>query len=67
MAFKMVGFSAFTKVDTPEKQSEIISYIKNNMNSMSNEKLMAEVNKMSDGTKEYNWDNETGKVEVHTK
>ena len=67
MAFKMRGFSAFTKMDPPEKANEIKSFIKNNMNKLSDKELMKKVNSMSDGKTEYNWDLKTGKVESHKK
>ena len=67
MAFKMKGYSAFTKTDSPEKANEIKSFIKNNMNKMSDVELMKKVNSMSDGKTEYNWNPETGEVESHKK
>lgn len=66
MAFKMNGYSAFTKADPPSKQVEIKKYIKNNMDKMSDEELMKKIKLMSDGKTEYNWDLKTGKVESHT-
>ena len=65
MAFKMRGYSAFTKTDSPEKAGGIMSFIKNNMNKMSDKDLMKKVNSMSDGKTEYNWDKKTGAVESH--
>ena len=64
MAFKMKGYSAFTKTDSPKKQKEIKTFIKNNMNNMTNEELIAEIDSMSDGETKYNWDLETGEVET---
>ena len=65
MAFKMAGFSAFTLADSPEKQKEIKTYIKNNMNKMSDAELSKNIRSMSSGDIEYNWNNETGEVEAH--
>ena len=67
MAFKMQGYSPYTKTDSPEKASEIKSFIKNNMDKMSDSDLMKKVNSMSDGKTEYNWNPKTGKVESHKK
>ena len=65
MAFKMRGYSPFTKTDSPEKASEIKSFIENNMNKMSNKDLIKKIKSMSDGETEYNWNTETGAVESH--
>ena len=62
----MKGYSPFTKTDSPEKASEIKSFIKNNMNKLSDKELMKKVNSMSDGKTEYNWNKETGAVESHS-
>ena len=63
----MKGFSPFTKTDSPEKANKIKSFIKNNMNKMSDKELMKKVNSMSDGKTEYNWNPKTGEVESHNK
>ena len=63
----MKGFSPFTKTDSPEKANKIKSFIKNNMNKMSDKELMKKVNSMSDGKTEYNWNPKTGEVESHEK
>ena len=63
----MEGFSPFTKTDSPEKANKIKSFIKNNMNKMSDKELMKKVNSMSDGKTEYNWNPKTGEVESHNK
>ena len=65
MAFKMRGFSGFTKTDPPKKEKEIKEFIKNNMGNMSDKDLMKKINSMSDGKTEYNWNPETGAVESH--
>ena len=49
MAFKMNGWSAFTKLDDKVKQEKIKTYIKNNMGNMSDAELMKKINSMSDG------------------
>ena len=67
MAFKMNGYSAFTKVDPPKKQKEIKEFIKNNMDNMSDKELMKKINSMSDGSIEYNWDPKTGRVTARQK
>jgi len=59
--------SPYTKTDSPEKASKIKSFIKNNMDKMSDSDLMKKVNSMSDGKTEYNWNPKTGKVESHKK
>ena len=63
----MRGYSPFTKTDSPEKANKIKSFIKNNMNKMSDKELMKKVNSMSDGKTEYNWNPKTGEVESHNK
>ena len=65
MAFKMSGFSPFTKTDPPKQQEKIKEFIKNNMDKMSDKELMVEIGKMSDGKTEYNWNPKTGEVESH--
>tara|TARA_R100001463_G_scaffold2322_1_gene9912 strand:+ start:945 stop:1154 length:210 start_codon:yes stop_codon:yes gene_type:complete len=67
MAFKLKGYSAFTKTDSPKRESEIKNFIKDNMNKMSDSELMKKVNSMSDGKTEYNWNPKTGEVQSHTK
>ena len=57
----MKGFSAFTKTDPPKKE-EVKTFIKNNMDKMSDKDLMAKVAKMSAG--EFSWNPNTGEVEA---
>ena len=82
MAFKMSGWSPFKK-ETPiegskhdkggvkvdsEKEKELITqHIKDNMHVYSDAEMMKQVNSMSDGNTEYNWNTETGEVESHEK
>ena len=65
--FKMKGWSPFTKLDDEAKKKEITTFIKNNMNKMSDADLAAAVRKKSDNKTEYNWNTETGEVESHDK
>ena len=73
MTFKMRGYSPFTKTDSPEKENKIKNYIKNNMKSFSDEdeqkkhdqKLMSQVNSMSDGETIYEWNEKTGEVKSY--
>ena len=67
MAFKMKGYSPFTKTDSPEKTKEIKNFIKDNMKTMSDKELMRKVNSMSDGETMYNWNPKTGEVESRDK
>ena len=67
MAYKQKGFSPFTKIDDEKKQKEIKSFIKKNMDKMSDAELASEVRKKSDNKTEYNWNTETGEVESHDK
>jgi len=67
MAFKLKGYSAFAKLDAPEKQNKIKSFIKNNMNKMSDSELMSNIHDMSDGKTEYTWNPKTGKVNSYNK
>ena len=53
------------KADPPSKVKEIKSFIKKNMNKMSDSKLMQAIRKKSDNKTEYNWNNKTGKVESY--
>ena len=66
MPFKMKR-SPFATVDDKKKQTEIKTFIKNNMKKMSDAELMKAVNKKSDGKTEYNWNVKTGEVESHDK
>ena len=59
--------SPFPKMDDKNKQKEIKTFIKNNMDKMSNAELMKAVNEKSDGKTEYNWNIDTGEVEAHDK
>lgn len=52
--------------DPPEKQKQITSYIKGNMNKMSDADLMKGIGSFNpDGKTEYNWNPKTGIVEAH--
>ena len=61
------GASMRKKKDPPAKVEKIKAFIKKNMNTMSDSKLMQAIRKKSDNKTEYNWNNETGEVEAHTK
>ena len=68
MAFKMSGFSAFTKADSPETQKNIAHRIKQLIeNGESNKVIDKEIKKLSDGDHEYEYNRETGQVKVHAK
>jgi|TARA_R100000963_G_C4583083_1_gene63261 NADPH:quinone reductase-like Zn-dependent oxidoreductase len=68
MAFKMSGFSAFTKVDPPETQKNIAHRIRQLIeNGESNKVIDKEIKKLSDGDHEYEYNRETGQVKVHAK
>tara|TARA_R100000544_G_C2164899_1_gene29431 strand:- start:198 stop:446 length:249 start_codon:yes stop_codon:yes gene_type:complete len=64
MAYKQSS-NPFKKIDNESKQKEIKSFIKSNMNKMSDVDLMKKIRKMSDNKTEYNWNNKSGKVESH--
>ena len=51
--------------DDKKKQQEIKTFIKKNMNKMSDSKLSKAVREKSDNKTEYNWNTETGEVESH--
>lgn len=61
------GASMRKKKDPPAKVNQIKAFIKKNMNTMSDSKLMQAIRKKSDNKTEYNWNNETGEVEAYTK
>ena len=63
----MKGWSPFKMVDDKKKQKEIKTFIKKNMNKMSDSELAKAVRKKSDNKTEYNWNTETGEVESHDK
>ena len=65
--FKQKKKSPMKMTDSPEKVSEIKSFIKNNMNKMTDKELMKKINSMSDGKTEYNWNPKTGEVESYDK
>jgi len=67
MAYKQKGWSPFNLVDDENKQKEIKTYIKKNMDKMSDAELMKAVREKSDNKTEYNWNTETGEVESHDK
>ena len=67
MAYKQKGWSPFKLVDDKNKQKEIKTYIKKNMNKMSDAELMKAVRAKSDNKTEYNWNTKTGEVEAHDK
>ena len=67
MAYKQKGWSPFKLVDDKNKQKEIKTYIKKNMNKMSDAELMKAVRAKSDNKTEYNWNTKTGEVESHDK
>ena len=54
--------------DPPEIKKKITSYIKGNMNNMSDADLMKGIGNFNpDGKTEYNWNKKTGSVEAHDK
>ena len=65
MAFKQRGWSPFTKMDDEKKKKEITSFIKKNMDKMSDAELMEAVRSKSDNKTEYNWNTKTKEVEAH--
>ena len=67
MAYKQKGWSPVKLVDDKNKQKEIKTYIKKNMNTMSDAELMKAVRSKSDNKTEYNWNTKTGEVESHDK
>ena len=67
MAYKQKGWSPFAEMDDKNKQKEIKSFIKENMDKMSDAELMKAVRSKSDNKTEYNWNTETKKVESHDK
>jgi len=68
MAFKMNGFSAFTKTDPPETQRNIAFRIKQLIkNGESDKVIMKEIKKLSDGEHIYEYNRDTGQVQIRTK
>ena len=65
MAYKQTGWSPFTKMDDENKKKEITSFIKKNMDKMSDAELMEVVRSKSDNKTEYNWNTKTKEVEAH--
>jgi hypothetical protein len=65
MAYKQGGWSPFTKLDDEAKKKEITTFIKSNMDKMSDAELMKAVREKSDNKTEYNWNTETKEVESH--
>tara|TARA_R100000951_G_scaffold103855_1_gene96726 strand:- start:490 stop:693 length:204 start_codon:yes stop_codon:yes gene_type:complete len=65
MAYKQKGWSPFTKMDDENKKKEIKSFIKENMDKMSDAELMEAVRSKSDNKTEYNWNAKTKEVEAH--
>jgi hypothetical protein len=67
MAYKQARWSPFTKLDDEKKKKEIKTFIKDNMDKMSDVELMKAVREKSDNKTEYNWNTETGEVESYDK
>ena len=65
MAYKQKGWSPFKLVDDEAKKKEITTFIKSNMDKMSDTELMKAVREKSDNKTEYNWNTETKEVESH--
>ena len=65
MAYTQKGWSPFTKMDDENKKKEITSFIKKNMDKMSDAELMKAVRSKSDNKTEYNWNTKTKEVEAH--
>jgi len=65
MGYKQKGWSPFTKMDDKNKKKEITSFIKENMDKMSDAELMKAVRSKSDNKTEYNWNVKTKEVEAH--
>tara|TARA_R110002020_G_scaffold4083_1_gene17961 strand:+ start:365 stop:646 length:282 start_codon:yes stop_codon:yes gene_type:complete len=70
MAFKMNGFSAFTKTpmykaDPPDTQKKIIKMIKSDIeNNKSDKDILANINNMSSGNVNYEYNRKTKEVKV---
>ena len=64
MAYTQKGWSPFTKMDDENKKKEITSFIKKNMDKMSDAELMKAVRSKSDNKTEYNWNTKTKEVEA---
>ena len=68
MAFKMKGFSPFTKTDPPETQRNIAFRIRQLVKNEESDKVIKkEIKKMSDGKHKYEYNRETGQVKIHAK
>ncbi len=65
MAYKQAGWSPFTKLDDKARKKEIKTFIKNNMDKMSDAEMMKAVRSKSDNKTEYNWNVKTKEVEAH--
>jgi len=65
MAYKQKSWSPFTKMDDENKKKEITSFIKDNMDKMSDSELAKAVREKSDNKTEYNWNTKTKEVEAY--
>ena len=64
-AFKMKGFSAFTKADPPKTQDKIKKMIVSGIDKgMDDRDIRAKINQMSDGSLDYTYDRKTKKVTI---
>ena len=67
-AFKMKGFSAFTKADPPKTQDKIKKMIISGIEKgMDDRDILKKVREMSDGSKEYTYNRKTKEVRVYPK
>ena len=67
-AFKMKGFSAFTKADPPKTQDKIKKMIISGIDKgMDDRDILKKVREMSDGNVEYTYNRKTKQVKVYPK
>ena len=68
LGFVLLTLCSFKKYDPPEKQKEVIQFIKDNMNKMSDHKLMWKLEEMNlSGDVEYTWNPKTGEVKAYNR
>ena len=68
LGFVLLTLCSFKKYDPPEKQKEVIQFIKDNMNKMNERELMWKLQEMNlSGDVEYTWNPKTGEVRLYSR
>ena len=68
LGFVLLTLCSFKNYDPPEKQKEVIQFIKDNMNKMNERELIWKLQEMNlSGDVEYTWNPKTGEVRLYSR